>query len=57
LDGEEVLPTFWTASYFTLAPSETASVSVSCPIIKLIGKNPEIKISGWNVEDRQLILK
>ena len=57
LDGEEVLPTFWSACYFTLAPSETASVSVSCPVIKLIGKNPEIKISGWNVGEKELVLK
>jgi exo-1,4-beta-D-glucosaminidase len=57
LDGEEVLPTFWSASYFTLAPSETASVSVSCPVIKLNGKNPEIRISGWNVGNSKLTLK
>jgi exo-1,4-beta-D-glucosaminidase len=57
LDGEEVLPTFWSASYFTLAPSETTSVSVSCPVIKLNGKNSEIKISGWNIGDKELPLK
>ena len=57
LEGEEVLPSYWTTSYFTLAPSETASVSVSCPVIKLNGKNPDIKISGWNVGERHLILK
>jgi len=57
LDGEEVLPTFWSVSYFTLAPSETASVSVSCPVIKLNGKNSEIKISGWNIGDKELPLK
>jgi hypothetical protein len=57
LDGEEVLPSFWSASYFTLAPSETASVSVSCPVIKLNGKNSEIKISGWNVVEKELPLK
>jgi hypothetical protein len=57
LEGEEVLPSYWTASYFTLAPSETTSVSVSCPVIKLNGKNPEIEISGWNVGEKKLVLK
>lgn len=57
IDGEEVLPSFWSAGYFTLAPSETISVSVSCPVIMLGGKTPEIKISGWNVGDSQLMLK
>ena len=57
VDGEEVLPSFWSAGYFTLAPSETACVSVSCPVIKLSGKNPEIKISGWNVGEKELPLK
>jgi hypothetical protein len=56
-DGEEILPSFWSASYFTLAPSETASVSVSCPVIRLNSKNPKIKISGWNIEDKELTLK
>jgi Beta-galactosidase/beta-glucuronidase len=55
--GEEVLPTYWTTNYFTLAPSETTTVTVSCPTIKLIGKNPAIKISGWNVNEQELILK
>jgi hypothetical protein len=57
VDGEEVLPSFWSANYFTLAPSETATVSVSCPVIKLNGKNPEIKISGWNIGEKELVLK
>jgi hypothetical protein len=56
LEGEEILPSFWSASYFTLAPSETQSLSVSCPAGKLNGSNPEIKISGWNVRERILIL-
>jgi len=56
-DGEEVLPSFWSANYFTLAPSETTKVSVSCPSIQLNGKNPVIRISGWNVGDKLLMLK
>ena len=56
-DGEEVLPSFWSANYFTLAPSETINVSVSCPAVNLGTKNPVIKISGWNVGDKLLMLK
>jgi hypothetical protein len=54
---EEVLPSYWTANYFTLAPSETATVTVSCPVIQLNGKKPGIKISGWNVNEQELYLK
>jgi hypothetical protein len=56
IDTEEVLPGFWSAGYFTLAPSETTTVTVSCPVVKLEGKTPSIKISGWNVEGQELSL-
>ncbi len=56
-DGEEVLPSYWSTSYFTLAPSESTIVTVSCPVLKLNSKTPKIKISGWNVTDQELILK
>jgi len=54
---EEVLPSFWTGSYFTLAPSESATVMVSCPVDKLNGKVPSIKISGWNVDLQNVAVK
>jgi hypothetical protein len=54
---EEVLPSFWTGSYFTLAPSESATVTVSCPVDKLNGKVPSIKISGWNVDLQNVAVK
>jgi beta-galactosidase/beta-glucuronidase len=57
LEGEEILPSFWSASYFTLAPSESITLSVSCPVEKLYGSNTGIKISGWNVGDMILFLK
>jgi len=57
LDGEEVLPSYWSSSYFTLAPNETTTVTVGCPSAKLNGKTPVIKISGWNVYQQELILK
>ena len=56
-DGEEILPCYWSGSYFTLAPAESTSITVSCPIAILNGKSPVIKISGWNIDQQELILK
>ena len=50
VNGEEVLPSFWSANYFTLAPGESTTVNVSCPVQKLGNLNPVLKVSGWNVE-------
>ncbi len=54
VDGEEVLPSYWTANYFTLAPSEFTTITVSYPVAKLNGKKPEIVVYGWNVEKQVL---
>jgi hypothetical protein len=51
---EEVLPSYWSSGYFTLAPSETKIISVSYPIIKLDREKLLIKISGWNVAEQTL---
>ncbi len=56
-EGEEVLPSFWSAGYFTLAPSESTTVTVGCPSEKLNNKIPSLKISGWNVNQQELTLK
>ena len=47
--GEEILPSYWSASYFTLAPGESTTVSVCCPSSKLVNAEPVFKVSGWNV--------
>jgi hypothetical protein len=56
-NGEEVLPSFWSGSYFSLAPGESKTVSVSCPLSKYADRNMAIRISGWNVADQELSLK
>lgn len=56
VDGEEVLPSYWSGNYFTLAPAETTTVTVSCPVAKLNSKIPTIKISGWNINQQELVL-
>jgi hypothetical protein len=48
--GEEVLPSYWTGSYFTLAPSESTTVSVSCPLSTVKGKKPNILVSGLSID-------
>ncbi len=56
-DSEEVLPSFWSGSYFTLAPGEKKTLTVTAPVSVLNGKNPSIKVSGWNVEPQLQGLK
>jgi hypothetical protein len=53
-EGEEVLPSYWSGNYFTLAPSESRMLTVSCPLAKLNGMVPDIKISGWNVNEKEI---
>lgn len=52
--GEEVLPSFWSSNYITLAPSESATISVTCPVAGTSGTDPHILISGWNVSEKIL---
>ncbi|MEO6977511.1 MAG: sugar-binding domain-containing protein [Mucilaginibacter sp.] len=49
-NGEEVMPSYWSANYFTLAPHESKTVSVSAPVAKLGGVQPKILVEGWNLE-------
>jgi beta-galactosidase/beta-glucuronidase len=53
-NGEEVMPSYWTSSYFTLAPHENTTVSVSAPVAKLGNLQPTVLVEGWNI-DKQVI--
>jgi hypothetical protein len=53
---EEVLPSFWSGSYFSLAPGESKTVTVSYPVQKSGVTEPLIKVSGWNVEMQDVVL-
>lgn len=53
-EDEEVLPAFWSGSYFTLAPWESTNVSVSCPNEVIRQKSPGIRVEGWNIEETSL---
>lgn len=54
VNGEEVMPSYWSANYFTLAPGESTIVSVSAPWAKLGGQKPTVLVEGWNV-DKQVV--
>jgi hypothetical protein len=49
LHGEEILPAYWSGNYFTLAPGEGTTISVTSPSAKLVNGSPVLKVSGWNV--------
>jgi beta-galactosidase/beta-glucuronidase len=53
-NGEEVMPSYWTGNYFTLAPNEHITVSVSAPLAKLGAGLPTVLVEGWNL-DKQVI--
>jgi len=47
-EQEEIMPTFWTSNYFSLAPGEKIIVSATCPGV-LSQKKPLLKMEAWNV--------
>jgi beta-galactosidase/beta-glucuronidase len=49
-DNTEVLPAIWSANYFSLAPGESLTTTVSAPRDKISGKSIQIHLKGWNVE-------
>jgi hypothetical protein len=53
---EEVMPSYWTANYFTLAPHERITVSVSAPVAKLGNTTPTVLLEGWNAEKQTISL-
>jgi beta-galactosidase/beta-glucuronidase len=55
-NGEEIMPSYWTGNYFTLAPGEINIVSVSAPKAKLGGAQPSILVEGWNIEKQEVVL-
>ena len=55
-DGDEILPSFWSANYISLAPGESTTLTVNAPNGKLKNKNQEILIEGWNVEKQTIKL-
>jgi len=55
-NGEEVMPSYWTANYFTLAPHESITVTVGAPVAILGNVQPIILVEGWNVAKQEIVL-
>ncbi len=55
-DGNEVLPSFWSGSYFTLSPQESTILTVTCPVAEMGSNIPLLKVSGWNVAAKEIKL-
>ncbi|MDP4204859.1 MAG: glycoside hydrolase family 2 TIM barrel-domain containing protein, partial [Bacteroidota bacterium] len=55
-DGEEILPCFWSSSYFSLASGESITISVSVPVNQLKNGNQEIQLGGWNLDQQRISL-
>jgi hypothetical protein len=53
---EEVMPSYWTGNYFSLAPHESTIVSVSAPVAKLGNQTPTVLLEGWNLDKQVIIL-
>ncbi len=56
-DGEEVMPAYWSAGYFTLAPHQQVTVSVSAPADRLNAAPLTIALSAWNVPVQNIPFK
>ena len=55
-DGQEVLPSYWSANYFSLAPGESITVKVSASTTQLTGKKQELLLEGWNLDQQRISL-
>jgi len=49
VNGEEVMPSYWSANYFTLAVGDSITITVSAPTAKLGTQSPVVLVEGWNV--------
>jgi hypothetical protein len=56
-EKEEILPSFWSSNYVTLAPGESMSVKVAVPSRCMKGIHAELKVSGWNVDEKQILIR
>jgi beta-galactosidase/beta-glucuronidase len=55
-NGEEVMPSYWTGSYFSLAPHESFTVTVGAPLTKLGSTTPTVLLEGWNLQKQVITL-
>jgi beta-galactosidase/beta-glucuronidase len=56
-NGEEVLPCYWSANYFSLAPGESMTVNVSTSTAQLKSKKIEVQVDGWNIKTETVLVR
>ncbi len=56
VNDDEIMPSFWSDNYFSLSANESATVTVSCPLAKLNGMQPQLSVEGWNEEKQTISL-
>ncbi|HRE50691.1 MAG TPA: glycoside hydrolase family 2 TIM barrel-domain containing protein [Flavitalea sp.] len=56
LHGEEVLPAYWSANYFSLLPNQSYTATVSFDSSLLAGEKPHFMVEGWNIKPREYAL-
>ena len=56
IDGQELQPTYWSKNYFSLAPGDFREIVVKVPDYLIGEDSPEIQISGWNVDEGQILI-
>ena len=54
--GEEILPVLWQDNYVSLLPGEERTIDAQFPGKKMLGSNPTVRISGWNIERESIVL-
>ncbi len=55
-DGEDILPAFWSANYFTLKPGESMDVTVDVPSGEDVTGYSVLQVEGWNVDSVRMAL-
>ena len=50
-DGEEVLPSYWSDNYFSLAAGESRTLTLGCAADQWTGTRPVLRLEGWNVSE------
>jgi len=49
VEGDEVLPTFWSDNYFSILPGETRTVTAYVDGFRLEENDATVRVDGWNV--------
>jgi len=56
IHGEELVPAYWDAKYFSLLPNETREISVRFANNDLQGTEPYLLLEGWNIDPVEIAI-